>query len=198
MERLKAKAKARGNVISDADLKFADDKKIKIGLKIGEGNFADVYKARYDNIDIALKKAYRSQVQKSTLKSEIEVLNILKDRPNQYVVRMIEVIDNSDNSQVWIMMQWFNGEDMFAIQKRQKGPFAEKVAKHLMRQMVTGLEFLHSLHIVHRDIKPHNILIGKEDNSDTQVIKYIDFGFAKVVRQVENKALCSSHKGIIC
>ena len=199
MERLKAKPKARGNVISDDNMTFAEQKNIKIGYKIGDGNFADVYRARLSDKDIALKITYKSQVQSSTLKSEIEVLKILKEKPNKNVVRMIDITENSENSQVWILMQWFSAEDMFAIQRRQLAPFAETVAKRYFRQMVAGLEFMHSLHIVHRDIKPHNILVGRQDNSDSEpeVIKYIDFGFAKVVREAQNQALCSSHKGLI-
>ena len=93
-------------------------------------------------------------------------------------------------------MSWIEGDDMHKIQKRNGFPFPEKVAKYYFRQMVAGLVFLHSLGIVHRDIKPHNLLIAR-NAQNRDVIKYIDFGFAKAVPIIDDKAICSSHKGIV-
>ena len=98
-------------------------------------------------------------------------------------------------------MEWVEGLDMFEIQSRNNKAFDEKVAKDYFRQLVAGLKFLHSLGIVHRDIKPHNILISHksdgQESQDRDLIKYIDFGFAKnVLIDTQSKAICSSHKGI--
>ena len=114
------------------------------------------------------------------------------------MVKILELINNSDNTQSWVLMAWVEGDDMYRIQSQMKKPFPESVAKDYFRQLLAGLQFLHSLGIVHRDIKPHNILISRSTGQNREVIKYIDFGFAKVVKaDNENKAICSSHKGIV-
>lgn len=69
----------------------------------------------------------------------------------------------------------------------EKGPLPEQVARTIMTQLLQGLHFLHSIDIVHRDIKPDNIMIRKPKNilEKRQVNKeeieicIIDFGFAK-------------------
>ena len=95
-------------------------------------------------------------------------------------------------------MEWFEAEDMFNTLFRMKKPFVESVAKDYFRQMVSGLQFLHSLNIVHRDIKCENLLVGHNSDPNKRVlIKYIDFGLAKVVTDgmVDEKAYCLSHLG---
>ncbi len=57
------------------------------------------------------------------------------------------------------------------------GCFSEKEAKDIFKQIMTGLNYCHSLKIAHRDLKPENfLLMTKEHNSP---IKIIDFGLSK-------------------
>jgi serine/threonine protein kinase len=92
-------------------------------------------------------------------------------------------------------MEWLDGKDMEQILREKGIPFAEDVAKSYFKQLVDGLKFLHSLGIVHRDIKAENIILCRTEN--TMVPKFIDFGFAKKVDiKEDNKALCGSHKGL--
>ena len=60
----------------------------------------------------------------------------------------------------------------------KQGP---EVIKEIMRQLFSGLEFLHRSSIIHRDIKPSNILISEDG-----LVKLVDFGIAK---SLETKAL---------
>ena len=102
-------------------------------------------------------------------------------------------------------MEWIEGKDLAQKLMINKGPFEENVAKNYFRQVVEGLRFLHSLAIVHRDIKLDNILVGFDTSADasdaqkTECIKIIDFGFAKKVelKEGEKSALCSSRLGKI-
>ena len=55
-------------------------------------------------------------------------------------------------------------------------PFVEDEAKHFFKQMVQGVDYLHSRDILHRDLKPENILV----NEDSE-IKIIDFGLCATV-----------------
>ena len=101
---------------------------------------------------------------------------------------------------MWILMEWFEGVDMATKLMNNQGPFEESVAKNYFKQLVEGLRFLHSLAIVHRDIKLDNILVGFDPNDSQQkeCIKIVDFGFAKRVELKEGRtsALCSSRLGL--
>ena len=55
---------------------------------------------------------------------------------------------------------------------------SEKQAKFITHQLFSALEYLNSNRIVHRDIKPDNIMIDEIDDNNNVFIKLIDFGFA--------------------
>ena len=70
--------------------------------------------------------------------------------------------------------------------KKNKGPFPEEVVQYLMRQIVSGLNYLHKRNILHRDIKLDNILVDFDNEEDRKnknmmkaKVKIIDFGFAR-------------------
>jgi serine/threonine-protein kinase ULK2 len=68
-------------------------------------------------------------------------------------------------------------------------PIEENVVKMYFRQLISGLQFLHGHKLIHRDIKPKNILLM--DNK--KVLKIADFGFAKIVReQLIKERMCGS------
>ena len=73
-------------------------------------------------------------------------------------------------------MEYINGENLFSfVKKRRK--LSEKLAKFLFRQIILGIEHIHSKNVVHRDIKLENIMI---DFNNT--IKICDFGIGKVLK----------------
>ena len=96
-------------------------------------------------------------------------------------------------------MEWFNGMDLIDKLQKNGRPFEESVCKQYFRQMVEGVKFLHSLAIVHRDIKLDNILLGFDTKLNKECIKIIDFGFARRVdiKEGEESALVSSRLGLI-
>ena len=70
--------------------------------------------------------------------------------------------------------------------KKNKKPFSEEIVQYLMRQIVSGLNYLHKKNILHRDIKLDNILVNFDNEEDRKnrnmmkaKVKIIDFGFAR-------------------
>ena len=68
---------------------------------------------------------------------------------------------------------------------RQNGLVPERQAKIWFRQMVQGLQYLHSLNIAHRDLKCENILLSRHWN-----VKLADFGFARFCVDTDGNCLC--------
>jgi formylglycine-generating enzyme required for sulfatase activity/serine/threonine protein kinase len=82
-------------------------------------------------------------------------------------------------------MEYIEGEDLAKLVKRQ-GPLPVAHACHYVSQAAMGLQAAHLLHMVHRDIKPHNLILTRRGKR--HVVKILDFGLAKAVQADESAA----------
>ncbi|KAK0534445.1 hypothetical protein OC842_002634 [Tilletia horrida] len=108
------------------------------------------------------------------IRQEIAILKKL-NHPN--VVKLYEVLD--DPSQDGLYMVFENCPDGPVIDvhmHEQAQPLDEDVAREYFAQILLGIEYLHSNEIIHRDIKPDNILL----TSDRQICKIVDFGVSEI------------------
>ena len=90
-------------------------------------------------------------------------------------------------------MEYCNGGDLSGCLKKYKAayhrPFPEEIVQYIMRQVVEGINFIHSNKIIHRDLKLDNILVNFSSENDKKslnmmkaVAKIIDFGFATMLQ----------------
>lgn len=102
-----------------------------------------------------------------------------------FVVQMYEIIEVP--KYLFLIMEFVQGGDLFdAISQANKLP--EDVCRVYFAQIVLGLEYLHSLGITHRDMKPENILIGEGGK-----IKIADFGLGNFFTENQKlKTACGS------
>ena len=150
------------------------------GLKIGQGSFAVVKRCVHKTSGHVLalktydKKSLNNQVATTNLHREIFVLATLK-HPN--IMSLYEVIDS--RTHVHLVMELCQGTNLFHVIKKRKPDqrLPEPEAAQVFRQIVSSVAYMHSLNVVHRDIKLDNILT-KVDNKGNHHIKLIDFGFA--------------------
>ncbi|XP_060629352.2 serine/threonine-protein kinase 36 isoform X1 [Anolis sagrei] len=141
---------------------------------IGEGSFGRVYKGRrkYSTKIVALKfipKVGRSQKELKNLQREIEIMRGLH-HPN--IVQMLDSFET--DKEVVVVTDYAEGE-LFQILE-DDGNLPEEQVQIIASQLVSALYYLHSHRILHRDMKPQNILLGKGG-----VIKLCDFGFARAM-----------------
>eukprot|EP00026_Physarum_polycephalum_P000940 Phypoly_transcript_00941.p1 GENE.Phypoly_transcript_00941~~Phypoly_transcript_00941.p1 ORF type:complete len:920 (+),score=130.35 Phypoly_transcript_00941:137-2896(+) len=153
---------------------------------IGEGSFGKVYKGRrkYTGQIVALKfipKHGKSEKDIRNLRSEI---NILRKLNHENIILMLDSFETK--TEFCVVMEYAQGELFEILEDDRKLPEKEvqKIAKHL----VNALHYLHSNRIIHRDMKPQNILIGANG-----VIKLCDFGFARAMSC--NTMMLTSIKG---
>ena len=171
---------------------------------LGKGAFGEVYitskqgtqeKFATKKID---KKFARNPKAKKYIDNEIKILKSL-DHEN-----IIKLYDQLETSQYYFLVtEYCNGGGLsdcleYHINQYHK-PFSEEVVQYLMRQIVSGIRYLHSKHILHRDIMLDNILVKFDTEEDKQKknmlkakVKIIDFGFA---RYLDPKELAFSTLG---
>ena len=140
--------------------------------KLGEGSFGKVYKAEYNKVYYAMKFENKSRSQ-SLLESEATIMNYLRG-PN---IPNIESFGTSGDYNILIMQLMDKSlEDLINIHKN----FSVKTVCLLAFQMMNILQSIHDKHIIHRDIKPDNFVMGNSENNAHLYI--IDFGLAKKFR----------------
>eukprot|EP00826_Nyctotherus_ovalis_P042322 TRINITY_DN4335_c0_g1_i1.p3 TRINITY_DN4335_c0_g1~~TRINITY_DN4335_c0_g1_i1.p3 ORF type:complete len:157 (-),score=40.06 TRINITY_DN4335_c0_g1_i1:1230-1700(-) len=106
---------------------------------------------------------------------EIKVLRLL-NHPN--IVKLYEIYETS--SYVHLVMEYIEGEDLFThLEKKER--YSEKDASVIVKQLLNVLKYCHALDIIHRDVKPENIMIQNSPNSAKSTIKLIDFGLAELI-----------------
>ncbi|KAK7271191.1 hypothetical protein RJT34_26882 [Clitoria ternatea] len=117
-----------------------------------------------------LKKA--DMIRKNAVESILAERDILITVRNPFVVRFFYSFTCREN--LYLVMEYLNGGDLYSL-LRNLGCLDEEVARVYIAEVVLALEYLHSMHVVHRDLKPDNLLIAHDGH-----IKLTDFGLSKV------------------
>jgi serine/threonine-protein kinase ULK/ATG1 len=154
--------------------------------RIGKGSFSTIYKAfrTKDNREYAIKEIIIDKKSiKSIVKREFLVLKKL-DHPN--IVKLHDLIIDTSYNNIYFVFDYFKMGDLAKYLNNK--PLKEKYCKKYSNQLATGLKYLYDNNILHRDLKPQNILLTDDLN-----IKIADFGFArKVDKNMLLNTLCGS------
>ena len=160
----------------------APTKKYKIISKLGDGSYGVVYLAvniitKQNMAMKKIKKVKENEIDDMEIKNEINILKKL-DHPN--IVKIIEFY--SAPKAYYIITDFCSCGELYNQIKNQ---YSENQLAVLFYQVLSGLYYLHSNNIVHRDLKLENILISeiekdKVTNEKYFWVKIIDFGTAKI------------------
>ena len=158
--------------------------------KVGSGGMADVYKAKCHRLNrfVAIKilKQEYSNDTKFVSKFRAEAQSVAGlSHPN--IVNVYDV--GEDDGLYYIVMELVEGITLKRFIER-KGKLAVKESIGIAIQIAQGMEAAHDNHIIHRDIKPQNIIISKEGK-----VKVTDFGIAKAATSntITSNAMGSVH-----
>jgi len=147
---------------------------------IGEGGMANVYLA-YDtildrNVAIKLLRGDLANDEKFVRRFQREALSASSlAHPN-----IVEVYDvGEDNGQYYIVMEYIEGKHLKALLKK-RGKLTVSEVVDIMLQITDGLSVAHDSYIIHRDIKPQNIMI-----LENGIVKITDFGIAMAMNSTQ-------------
>jgi len=141
---------------------------------IGSGNFSKVHLGieKKTGTRYAIKIIDKKLVETTRLENEIQ---ILKKVDHKNIILLKEVFESS--SKLYLVMELVTGGELFN-KIVEIGAYSEQIAKDLVRQIIHGVKYLHSLNIAHRDLKPTNLLLKAPDSNE---IKIADFGLSKIL-----------------
>lgn len=151
----------------------------KIIGKIGSGGMANVYLAQ----DLILERQVAVKMMSLTFNEDEENDNLRRFQREALSTtelihpNIVNIYDVGEGERPYIVMEYVNGTDLKKyIQDNHPIPYS-KVIK-IMSQILSGISYAHRNGVIHRDIKPHNILIDKEGT-----VKITDFGIAVALSQ---------------
>eukprot|EP00252_Welwitschia_mirabilis_P016590 TRINITY_DN3663_c0_g1_i2.p1 TRINITY_DN3663_c0_g1~~TRINITY_DN3663_c0_g1_i2.p1 ORF type:complete len:352 (+),score=72.66 TRINITY_DN3663_c0_g1_i2:691-1746(+) len=161
-----------------------------VSKQIGFGSFSFVWLARHKHKghEVAIKEIPTERLNKKlqeSLLSEIEILQKI-NHPN--ITRLHET--KEEQGRIYLVLEYCVGGDLSSYISHH-GKVSESKARHFMRQLAAGLRVLREHNLIHRDLKPQNLLLSSCD--ENAVLKIADFGFARPLQpQGLAETLCGS------
>ncbi|KAI1730481.1 protein kinase domain-containing protein [Ditylenchus destructor] len=143
---------------------------------LGEGQFANVYQAKdlETGTIVAIKKiklGSRHEARDGVNRTALREIKLLQEIHHDNIITLRDVIGHRTSIQ---LVFDFMDTDLENIIKDSSIPLSQSHIKNMVLQMLLGLEHLHLLFILHRDLKPNNLLMNSNGR-----IKLADFGLAR-------------------
>ncbi len=157
--------------------------------EIGQGGMGRVYLARHLRLDrrVAIKvlrpELATVDVHVTRFLQEARAVNLVK---HPHIVEIHDFIDERQSGHVWCVMEYVRGPNLKQVSKAGPLPIARIV--RIARQVAQALGAAHRVGVVHRDVKPENIMLvdGKLDGAgEKDFVKVLDFGIAKLRDEIE-------------
>ncbi len=158
----------------------------RVTAKLGAGGMGEVYLAHDERLerDVALKvlpaETLADEVARKRFRKEALALSKL-NHPNIATIYDFDTQDGVD----FLVMEYVEGTTL--SEKLSNGPLSEEEATKLGRQVAYALEEAHEHGVIHRDLKPGNVMVTPKGQA-----KVLDFGLTKLVQPVSETALTES------
>ena len=152
-------------------LQWGTQDHFEILQKVGRGKYSEVFEgvnmstSTYDKCIIKVLKP----VKKKKIKREIKILQNLMGGPN--VVQLIDVVRDPQSKTPSIITDYIDNTDFKVLYPT----FSDYDVRYYIFELLKALDFCHSRGIMHRDVKPHNVMIDHEKRK----LRLIDWGLAE-------------------
>ncbi|XP_023179960.1 serine/threonine-protein kinase STK11 [Drosophila hydei] len=168
--------------------------KYVMGDVLGEGSYGKVKEAmNSENLSRLAVKILTKRKLRRIPNGEQNVtreIHLLKQLKHQNVVQLVDVMYNEEKQKMYLVMEYCIGglQEMLDHAPEKKMPLYQ--AHGYFRQLVNGLEYLHSCRVIHKDIKPGNLLLTLD-----QTLKVSDFGVAEQLDMFAPDDTCTTGQG---
>ncbi|PUU78507.1 hypothetical protein B9Z19DRAFT_1101288 [Tuber borchii] len=151
----------------------------RVGKEIGRGSFAVVFKGHHVKNPkslAAVKVVQRGKLNRKLLENLESEIQILKKLNHSHIVALKDCSKN--DKYIYIVMEYCSVGDLSTYPHVPGSGLHEVVARHFMKQLASALEYLRKFGLVHRDVKPQNLLLDPPTGYDSGA-PLADFGFAR-------------------
>lgn len=223
----KAPSPSRRTHSSSSQRRTTGDEELRpyvIVSDIGKGSFATVYKGYHEEThqQVAIKTVVTDKLSSKLFENLQSEIQILKSLSHRHITRLIDIVRAERN--VYLIMEFCAGGDLTNyIKKRGRvdglqyipspglapqyyphpsaGGLDEIVVRSFLRQLARALKFLRHRNLIHRDIKPQNLLLNPASPEElarghplgVPILKVADFGFARSLpNAMMAETLCGS------
>lgn len=166
------------------------DGRYAITRKLGTGGMGAVYEAEQKNLGrkVAIKTIHAHLASKAIVVERFRrEAMAAASAGSQHIVDVYD-LGVMPNGAPYMVMELIEGTDLRSLVETE-GRLATSTAAHIVRQACDALEAAHEMGIIHRDVKPENIMITKRRN-DPAFVKVVDFGISKL----RDSSLTGSHE----
>lgn len=156
----------------------------EMGEELGSGQFAIVRKCKEKSTGVEyaakfIKKRRLSSSRRGVSREEIErEVNILREIQHSNIITLHDIFENKTD--VILILELVSGGELFDF-LAEKESLSEEEATQFLKQILDGVQYLHSKRIAHFDLKPENIML-LDKNVPNPRIKLIDFGIAHQIK----------------
>lgn len=142
--------------------------------KIGEGTYGVVYKAKDKTTGqmVALKKIRLDTESEGVPSTAIREISLLKELDHPNIVKLLDVVHSE--KKLYLVFEYLNQDLKKFMDSVPNGKISLPLVKSYLWQLLKGISYCHSHRVLHRDLKPQNLLIDVAGN-----IKLADFGLAR-------------------
>ena len=153
----------------DLNIKWNPQENYEILRKLGRGKYSEVF------LGIDLEKREKvvikvlKPVKRKKIKREISILKNLVDGPN--IIAMLDVVREPQLKTPGLIFEHINNIDFRSLYPT----FTDYDIRFYMYELLKALDYSHSMGIMHRDVKPHNVMI----DHDKKLLRLIDWGLAE-------------------
>lgn len=151
------------------------------GKKLGSGNMASVYRYKRitDGVCLAAKVVEKKSLTELTeFTNELEILAACSG--HKHILDLHDIYEDKDN--FYLLTDLLEGGELFD-RICVMGVYNESIAKSIIIPILDALKFIHAKEVLHRDVKPENLLLM--DKSDGALLKIADFGVATWLTELE-------------
>lgn len=146
--------------------------------KIGSGTYGVVFKGYKKNQNgqkevVAIKKMKIDLENEGIPSTALREISILRKLHNPNIVKLLDVVLN--NNKLYLLFEFVDVDLHVFLSELKKKDLDEKLIKNILYKILDAVAYCHSKKIIHRDIKPQNILLAKNG----EIVKVADFGLAR-------------------